>query len=57
MDGSRIQLQLPIPYKRQARDDERLRRYLDLGFRILSYQRLSDQEVVVTLAAPSLDQT
>lgn len=50
--ASRIQLQLPIPYKTEPRNDERLRGYLDRGYRIASYQRLSDSEVLVTLDAP-----
>lgn len=50
---ARIQLQLPIPYKREPRDDEQVRGYLDRGYRILAWQRLSDQEAVVTLEAPA----
>jgi hypothetical protein len=52
MKPSRIQIQLPIPYHREPRDDARLRRYLDRGFTIAQYQRLTDQEVVVTLDPP-----
>jgi hypothetical protein len=50
----RLQLQLPLPYGRELRDDERVRRQLDLGWRVVQLQRLSDQEVLVTFeAAPS----
>ncbi|HJQ98916.1 MAG TPA: hypothetical protein VJ826_11425 [Candidatus Polarisedimenticolaceae bacterium] len=52
MSSDRLQLQLPIPYHREPRDDERVRRYLDRGFRIERYQRLTDQEVVLTLIPP-----
>jgi hypothetical protein len=51
----RIQVQFPLPYSREARDDERVRRYLDQGWRIAQLQRLSDQETVITFetdAAP-----
>jgi len=49
----RLQLRLPLPYGRQLRDDERVRRQLDLGWRIAQLQRLSDQEVLITFEAPS----
>lgn len=55
VDSRRIQLQLPIPYRREPRDDERVRRYLERGFRIAHYQRLTDQEVVVTLEPPATE--
>ena len=49
----RLQLQYWLPYGREARDDERIRRQLDLGWRIAQLQRLSDQEVLVTFEATS----
>jgi hypothetical protein len=49
----RIQIQLPVPYKREPRDDEQLRGFLDRGFQIVQYQRLSDAEVMVTLVPPA----
>jgi hypothetical protein len=52
----RIQLQLPLPSGRDPKDDERVRRQLDLGWRIEQLQRLSDQEVLVTFGAPPSDQ-
>lgn len=53
----RLQLQLPLPYGREPIDDERVRRQLDLGWRVAQIQRLSDQEVLVTFEVPSSDQT
>jgi len=47
----RVQLQFPLPSGREPRDDERIRRQLDLGWRIAQLQRLSDQEVLVTFEA------
>ena len=47
--GTRIQLQIALPYNREPREDERLRGYFARGFRIVHFQRLSDGEVVVTL--------
>ncbi len=44
----RLQIQVPLPYGRQARDDERIAAYLETGWRIAELQRLSDQEVLVT---------
>ncbi len=52
----RMQLQLPLPYGLEPRDDERVRRQLDLGWRIAQLQRLTDQEVLVTFEAPASDQ-
>ena len=49
----RLQLQYALPYGREARDDERIRRQLELGWRIAQLQRLSDQEVLVTFEASS----
>jgi hypothetical protein len=53
----RVQLQLPLPYGREPKDDERVRRQLDLGWSLAQLQRLSDQEVLLTFEAPSSDQT
>ena len=47
----RLQIQIPLPYGREPRHDERIRRQLDLGWRIAQLQRLSDQEVLVTFEA------
>jgi hypothetical protein len=52
----RLQLQLPLPSGREPKDDERVRRQLNLGWRIVQLQRLSDQEVLVTFTAPSSNQ-
>jgi len=47
----RMQLQVPLPSGREPRDDERIKRHLDLGWRIAQLQRLTDQEVLVTFEA------
>ena len=52
----RLQLQLPLPSGRELKDDERVRRQLSRGWRIVQLQRLSDQEVLVTFTAPPSDQ-
>lgn len=49
----RMQLQIPVPYGRELKDDERIRRHLDLGWRISGVQRLSDQEILITFESPS----
>ena len=46
----RVQLHLVHPYKLQPRDHPAVRRYLDRGFRIEMLQRVSDREVLITLA-------
>jgi hypothetical protein len=59
MDGARptpdgaIQLQLVLPFKFQPREDPRIRRMLELGWRVHALQRVSDREVLVTLAPPA----
>jgi len=50
---NRLQIQLPLPYGREPRNDELIRHQLDLGWRISHLQRLSDQEVLVTFEAAS----
>lgn len=45
---NRLQIQIPLPYGREPRNDERIHRQLELGWRIANLQRLSDQEVLVT---------
>lgn len=49
----RVQLQLVLPYKFEPMRDERIRKYLDRGYRIEQFQRLSDQEALITLRAGS----
>ena len=51
--NNRIQIQMPLPYGREPRNDERIRGQLDLGWHIAQLQRLSDQEVLVTFEASS----
>jgi hypothetical protein len=44
-----IQLHLVLPYKFEPADEPRVKALLDGGYRIAQMQRLSDQEVLVTL--------
>ena len=46
----RVQMQVILPYKFQPVKHHRIRAYLDDGYRIEELQRISDREVVVTLA-------
>jgi hypothetical protein len=46
----RIQLHLVLPYKFDPADHHEVRAYLDRGYRIEQFQRVTDREVVVTLA-------
>jgi hypothetical protein len=51
-DAGKIQLQIVLPYKDEARSHGSVRGYLERGYRIVDLQRVTDREVVVTLAAP-----
>lgn len=48
--AERVQLHLVLPYKIEARRDPRVRDYLERGYRIETIQRVTDREVLVTLA-------
>lgn len=48
-----LQLHLVLPYKFQAADHPRVRRYLEAGYRIRQLQRVSDREALVTLVRSS----
>jgi hypothetical protein len=48
--GDRFQMHLVLPYNIEARRHARVRRYLDAGYRIVELQRVTDREVLVTLA-------
>ena len=48
----RVQVQVPLPFGREPKDDERIKKQLALGWRIAQLQRLSDQEVLVTYEVP-----
>ncbi len=45
-----MQLHLVLPYKHEARGHPQVRSYLERGWRIVDLQRLTDREVLVTLA-------
>jgi hypothetical protein len=48
-----VQLHLDLPYKIEVRDDPRVRAYLERGYLIRDLQRVTDQEVLITLVCPS----
>ena len=45
----RLQLHLQLPFKFDPRDDVRVKRLLDEGYRIEDLQRLTDREAIVIL--------
>lgn len=47
--AQRFQLHLVLPYKLQPREDPRIERWLERGYRITQYQRVTDREALVTL--------
>ncbi len=52
-NADRIQLHLVLAYKFEPRKHHRVRAYLDRGYIIEQLQRITDREVVVTLAPRS----
>ena len=48
--AERIQLHLVQPYKIEVGEHQRVKRYLERGYTIEQIQRLTDREVLVTLA-------
>jgi len=55
--ASPVQLHLKLPFKKQPGEHPRVRDLLQKGYRIVQLQRITDQEVVITLtlgpASPS----
>lgn len=51
----RLQLHLDLPYKKEPREDPRVRAWLDRGYRISRLQRLTDRDALVTLERPLPD--
>lgn len=49
----RVQFQLRIPYKFQPTRHHEVRERLESGWKVEDLQRLSDQEVVITLIRPA----
>jgi hypothetical protein len=45
----KLQLHVVLPYKFEPGEHPRIRRYLDLGWRIQALQRLTDRDAIVTL--------
>jgi len=44
-----IQLHLVLAYKFEPCEHPRVKRYLDQGYRIAQFQRVTDREAVITL--------
>ncbi len=44
-----IQLHLVLPYKFEPRDHHRVKRYLEQGYHIAQFQRVTDREALITL--------
>ena len=51
-DRPRVQLHLVLPYKVDPIEHNQIKTYLDRGYRIEQFQRITDREAVVTLSAP-----
>jgi len=47
---ARFQLHLVLAYKHEPRHDPNVRAWLERGYRVEQLQRLSDREVLITLA-------
>ena len=45
----RVQLHLVLAYRHEAREHPKIREHLGRGYRIVQLQRVTDQEVLVTL--------
>lgn len=52
-EAERVQLHLVLPYKIEVKDDPRVRAYLERGYRVRDLQRVTDQEVLITLVCPN----
>jgi len=48
----RVQLHLVLPYKANPVEHNHVRSYLDRGYRIEQFQRITDREALVTLSVP-----
>ncbi len=49
----RIQLHLILPYKQAVGQHPRVKERLEQGYRVAQLQRVTDREVLVTLARPA----
>jgi hypothetical protein len=47
--NERVQLHVPLPYKKEPGHDPRVARYLSAGWRVEELQRLTDRDALVTL--------
>lgn len=48
----RVQLHVPLPYKKDPSHDPRVARLLTEGWSVEEIQRLSDKDALITLAPP-----
>jgi len=48
-NSDRIQLHLVLAFKHEAREHPQIKEHLGRGYRIVQLQRVTDQEVLVTL--------
>ena len=48
----RVQLHVVLPYKADPVEHNHVRSYLDRGYRIEQFQRITDREALVTLGVP-----
>jgi hypothetical protein len=49
----RVQLHIPLPYKKEPVHDPRVAKYLASGWRVADLQRLTDRDALVTLTLDS----
>lgn len=47
--SDRIQLHVPLPYRKEPGHDPKVARYLSMGYRVEELQRLTDRDALVTL--------
>lgn len=45
----RVQLHVPLPYKKEPGHDPKVARYMAAGWRVEELQRLTDRDALVTL--------
>lgn len=49
---ARVELHLDLPYKKEPREDPRVRAWLERGYRIALLQRLTDRDAILLLERP-----
>ena len=48
-ESRRLQVHVPLPYRKEPGHDPRVARYLSAGWRVEEFQRLTDRDALVTL--------